>query len=439
MRTRVVVTLAAAAVVGGAGLASSAIPGDGPTRTPTPTPSLNAPTLQEVDGGTDYYSQFANGLPTDPGFFPMAVWGAYNLSAENVDRYKQLGINVFDWVADPNNQQQVANIRDAGLHAIHISQQQSRWQKGAETVGYMLHDEMDMECGPPGCDGYTRLRKILAGLPQDGRARYNNWGKGIIFWEDDQDAQRWLNGNANGRFVDYSSVDIYWFTDGGVCSANEGGRLILGQDATLPAAQCRRAANYGHVIDKMRRLDALDGQRQPIWNLVETGTPMQQGLTISPAQIKAAAWHSIIAGARGIVWFQHSFYAGGTGCRVTHYSLLDPCHAPQAAAVGEVGAQVKQLAPVLNARSVTSDWTVNPNIRARVKWHDGHFYVLAASRENAATTGTFSMPCLGDAEAVRVGGETGTVSVTNGSFDDFFADGNVIHIYRIDGGSRCGL
>jgi hypothetical protein len=29
--------------------------------------------------------------------------------------------------------------------------------------------------------------------------------------------------------------------------------------------------------------------------------------------------------------------------------------------------------------------------------------------------------------------------VSNGSFADQFADGNAVHIYRIDGGSTCGL
>jgi hypothetical protein len=31
------------------------------------------------------------------------------------------------------------------------------------------------------------------------------------------------------------------------------------------------------------------------------------------------------------------------------------------------------------------------------------------------------------------------VPVTNGSFSDSFADKNAVHIYRIDGGSACGL
>ena len=31
------------------------------------------------------------------------------------------------------------------------------------------------------------------------------------------------------------------------------------------------------------------------------------------------------------------------------------------------------------------------------------------------------------------------MAVSGGSFTDSFADKNAIHIYRIDGGSRCGL
>jgi hypothetical protein len=31
------------------------------------------------------------------------------------------------------------------------------------------------------------------------------------------------------------------------------------------------------------------------------------------------------------------------------------------------------------------------------------------------------------------------VPVANGQLTDSFADGNAVHIYRIDGGSTCGL
>ena len=73
-----------------------------------------------------------------------------------------------------------------------------------------------------------------------------------------------------------------------------------------------------------------------------------------------------------------------------------------------------------------------------VKWDGEHLYVFAGSRNNIASTGTWSLPCVGDATAVRLG-ETGSVPVDSGSLSDEFADGNAIHIYRIDGGSNCGL
>jgi hypothetical protein len=94
-----------------------------------------------------------------------------------------------------------------------------------------------------------------------------------------------------------------------------------------------------------------------------------------------------------------------------------------------VNAQIKSLAPVLNAPTVTSGTSTSGPIRAMT--------VFAGSAGNAGI-GTVNIPCVGGATATRLG-ETGTVPVTNGSFSDSFADKNAIHIYGIDGGSACGL
>ena len=67
----------------------------------------------------------------------------------------------------------------------------------------------------------------------------------------------------------------------------------------------------------------------------------------------------------------------------------------------------------------------------------GHLYVFAGSA-GSPVKGRFSLPCVGDAKAVVVD-ENRTVPVRKGSFSDHFADANAIHIYRIDGGSTCGL
>jgi hypothetical protein len=63
---------------------------------------------------------------------------------------------------------------------------------------------------------------------------------------------------------------------------------------------------------------------------------------------------------------------------------------------------------------------------------DGHYYVFAGNKDNAAKTATFSV--ASGANAVKVGETTGALSipVTGGQFSDDFADGNAIHIYRID-------
>ena len=73
-----------------------------------------------------------------------------------------------------------------------------------------------------------------------------------------------------------------------------------------------------------------------------------------------------------------------------------------------------------------------------VKWQGGHFYVFAGSAGATAATGLFSIRCVGNATA-RVLGENRRIPVRRGSFADSFADGNAVHIYRIDGGSACGL
>ena len=203
--------------------------------------------------------------------------------------------------------------------------------------------------------------------------------------------------------------------------------------------EVRRAANYGYQVDRMRALDARNGRRKPIWSFVEVGWPFtdsaaEGGRAILPAEIRAAVWHSLIAGARGILYFDHQF-GGPCPDRVFRPPY---CYPKNRATVKSVNRQIRALAPVLNARTVRSDWTTSSSIRAMVKWYAGKFYVFAGSRENRKSTGTFRLRCAGDATAKRLG-EGGSVPISDGSFSDSFADGNAIHIYRIDGGSTCGL
>jgi hypothetical protein len=379
--------------------------------------------LREVDGGPKYYSRFSNPLPSDPNFFPLGVWFE-SVVDSNADRDKDAGLNLYVVLTADSNPSLVQRI---GMRAI---LQQSEWRTNQTAInspavaGWEMFDEIDMQQGPG--QGYATLNNILAQLPNDDRMRYNNYGKGVMFWETDTQAERFVNG-----FQHVVSADIYWFTDPNVSRSSEGGKLLNG-GRPLTLTQTRRAANYGYTVDRIRALDAMDGQRRPIWNAVEVGWPFsetaaQGARAIQPAEVKAAVWHSIIAGARGIIYFNHSF----GGPNQSHHCLREPAYAAVRAAVKGTNQLITQLAPVLNAPFADGFVSADPSVRTMAKSHDNKYYVFAGSKENVASTPTFSLSGVGSGTATVIG-ETRTIPISNGRFSDSFADGNAIHIYRID-------
>jgi hypothetical protein len=379
--------------------------------------------LREVDGGSKYYSRFSNPLPSDPNFFPLGVWFE-SVVDSNADLDKDAGLNLYIVLTADSNP---SLVQRNGMRAV---LQQSEWRTNQTAInspavaGWEMFDEVDMQQGPG--QGYATLKSILAQLPNDGRMRYNNYGKGVMFWETDAQAERFVNG-----FAHVVSNDIYWFTDPNVHGASEGGRLLNGGRPLTPT-QTRRAANYGYTVDRMRALDAMDGRRKPIWNAVEVGWPAgetaaQGARAIEPAEIKAAVWHSIIAGARGIIYFNHSF----GGPHRSHHCLREPAYAAVRAAVKSTNQLITQLAPVLNAPFADGFDSASSSVRTMAKYHDGKYYVFAGSRENIASMATFSL--LGvDSGTATVISENRSIPISNGRFLDSFADGNAVHIYRID-------
>jgi hypothetical protein len=383
--------------------------------------------LQEVDGGPDYHARFSHPLPSADSYFPIGVWLESVTSQADVDMDRDVGLNLY--VAVTANSR-LPLISSSGMRVI---AQQSEWgSRGGEAgggaiAGWELYDEIDMVEGPGA--GYETLEGILASLPDDGRLRYNNYGKGVAFWETDAEAAQFVNG-----YQDVVSADLYWFTDNNICSRTEGGELLAGGTRGLTAAECHRAANYGATVRRVRSLVSPPGSK-PVWAFVEVGHPFSEAdwPSIQPAEVRAAVWQSLIAGARGIIYFNHSF----GGPHPSQHVLRDPPYAAIRAAVRDTNRRIADLAFVLNAPTVTSGWSQGPGTTAMLKWASGHFYVFAGSA-GSGVSGGFSLPCVGDASATVLN-EGRSIPISGGTFTDFFADGNAIHIYRIDGGSTCGL
>ena len=394
------------------------VPDPGPQTPAEPSDTVVSATLRQVDGGTDYYGRFTNGLPTSADYFPSAVWFESVTSSADTAIDKRAGINTY--VALTNNSS-FAAVERAGMYSIpEVSELDSPLKHGA-----LLNDEVDMIDGPGA--GYEVMEEAIRNSPP-GVMTYANFGKGVSFWETDAEAAQFLS------YPDLVSVDNYWFSDPNICGQWEGGSGPGDGESDLTEAQCRLAANYGWTVDRARELTSPQGSK-PVWNFVELGHPFSEDYapTITAPEIRAAVWSGIIHGARGTIYFNHNF---GGSC-LTQHVLRDDCGDAIRPTVTAVNRQVAELAPVLNAPFVDGLVTTTGRVDSAVKVYDGSFYVLAGSAQQESQSATFTSECT-SATTATVLGENRTLPVVNGSFTDTFADGNAVHLYQLNGGT-CGV
>ena len=385
--------------------------------------------LRQVDGGPRYYAKFPRSLPSDPSYFPVGVWFESVLSQADVDADHKAGLNLYVALTANSDLELVAR-NDMKVIAQHEEWLDRADGPGSEAIaGWLLADETDMQMSAR--EGFARMRSLREAAPSsDGRLHYANYGKGVTFWNTDVHAARYVN-----EFQDVVSADNYWFTDDGICGPSEGGALFGDGEKPLKQEHCQRAANYGRTVERVRGLMHPPGSR-PVWAFVEVGHPFTTpgSRSIEPAEVRAAVWHSLIAGARGIVYFNHSF--GGPA--PTQHALREPAYAEVRNEVARTNARIRELAPVLNAPFVDRFASTPAAVDTMTKHHDGRFYVFAASRARRAQQAAFHVPCAGDAR-VTVLDENRALQLDDGSFEDRFADGNAVHVYRIDGDASCWL
>lgn len=387
--------------------------------------SLNLPRVP-WEGGPSYYAQFPQAVAagwTNPNFFPISAWYMRANSQSDINTYKSLHFNTVTSVENNNS---LPLFRSNGISVINDDTS----GMGAETVSYFLGDEDDMTGGPGA--GNTSMQNSLNSFANDGRPHSANYGKGVMFWESDTDAASFVNG-----YTQQVSDDIYWYTDSDVCTAAQGPYLIPGSGPIsiytglhdLTQSECRRAANYGVTMDRMRALDALDGKRQSIWNFVEIGTPFNSGATITADQMAGAVWASLIHEARGILYFKHNF---GGPCQ-TNDSIIDGCYPATTARLGVVNGQIQDLAPVLNTQSY--QWTFNSSLDTMLKAYNGSYYVMAiqgpAPAQITAAPRTLTLPPGLTGSTVQVLYENRTIPITGNTFADSFAAESTYHIYKI--------
>jgi hypothetical protein len=355
------------------------------------------------------------GRPSDPAFFPLAVWLQ---SPRNAQRYKDLGINTYVALWRGPTDEQLDALDAAGMLVVVGQGERSLKFRDRKTiVGWMHDDEPDNAqslgrgkgYGPPIkpekiVEDYKRMkaadpdRPVMLNLGQ-GVAYDNYIGRGVRR-NHPEDYREYLKG------CDVASFDIY---------------PVVHESPEV-------AGKLEFVGRGVKRLVDWTGGAKPVWSCIETTHISNPEKIATPAQIRSEVWMALIHGAKGIIYFCHEFKP-----RQSEAGLLE--HPENAAAVKAVNAQIKGLAPVLNSptvpdgvRATSSDSAVP--VEAMCKRHGGATYVFAVSMRDKAATATFELPGVkGDAD-VEVIGEGRTVRSSGGRFSDGFG-GYAAHLYRV--------
>lgn len=382
-----------------------------------------------VDGSKSSTEKFKHPLPKSDGFFPLGVWFATAVEPADIQRDKEMGLNTYVELTAGSD---VDAVRSAGMIAFTSS-------TVPEASGFVLPDEVDMwgrggnanwTGNSPGegniCDpaeqacGFTILEE-LGKKKSPGQIDYVNFGKGVTFWEPTETAAQFVS-----DFGDIVSADNYWFTDTNICRASEGGTL-LPEQRDLSTEECRKASNYGWTIDRVRNLVRPQGSK-PVWAFVEVGHPAgeEQSPTIKPEQIEAAVWSSIIHGARGVVYFNHSF---GGSC--ASHNVLRDCGDEPRATVTALNERISELAPVLNAPTVESGVSVTGNVDALVKLKDKKLYILLTATSSGSQEFEVHVPCIDKGAAAKNFAKE-PVQISGGKFAQVLTSHDKLAVFSID-------
>ena len=257
--------------------------------------------------------------------------------------------------------------------------------------------------------------------------------------------------NGTTRHIDASSVDFYFFAGQGSGLQNVAGKLDgLSGAATLD--QMHRGNNYGDLITQQ---EEATGGNSPIYSYIELGGPWLEDTSasyyITPEEVNWAAWSSLIHGARGIVYFNHTFAGPAQTNDILATSFYQTVQPGQTVSiytqVDRTDALITQLAPVLNSPTALGYVSTNKpgyengvvksefsGIETMAKAYNGQFFIFADTRESMTRTNISATFTIADqnATSVTVVNENRTIPVVNGVFTDTFARASTVHIYAVN-------
>ena len=420
------------------------------TTVPTTTPPQGI-TLTEPDGGKDYFAQWPNSFPSDPSYFPIGVW------AETIDdfspRYADLGVNVFVNPYTSNGpgltQTQANEARANGITVIPYVRDNTFTDPAIQDVikARTFGDEYDLG-SPTKCDyGQAWLASVCNFIP----------GTNVVSGDSvqamanavrDKDSTRPVYGQFTGPLVFGSgagasqeervkwanSTDILSFDYYPLTNYHEHFRRNYGQDQVTGE---RRGGEVWWQAEAVYNARELAGYDTPVWVHIETSQVFPHATNNSsyskdyrptPDEVESQVWNAIVAGARGVQYFNHDFNCMETDPCSSHV-LMDAPWADISERVGQVNAKIHELAPVINsdyADGVVS--LASGEVNFMVKYYNDDFYLFVTPKASGSQEVQFDLRSDYGVEPVY---GTSYSSSSTSSIVDTFESETSTHIYKL--------
>jgi hypothetical protein len=365
---------------------------------------------------TSPYSQWTYGPPANPNFFPIGVWLQ---SAVNAQEFENIGINMFIGFYGDLDATSMTNFASLKMpvvptqNSVGLTSPQRSWIWGWDQVDEPDNAQANSSGGYGPCISPSTLVTSYNSIKANDTKSpvFLNFGQGASVTSYNGrgsctgDTAYYPQAIAAGDII---SFDIYPVAD------------YSGELQLVPQG-----------IDNLKTwVTQCNCGTKPVWNFIET-TPFDGGTTPTAAQIQSEVWMSLIHGSQGIMYFVHVLSPTFREDGIFNYPAA-------VQAVTSIDAQITSLAPVLNSATVTGDVQVSSSasgvaIDMMEKNFGGSKYVFAVAMANSSATGSFTVP--GNPTAtVTVLGESRTIAMTNGKFQDSFT-GYAVHLYQFNSGT----
>jgi hypothetical protein len=176
---------------------------------------------------------------------------------------------------------------------------------------------------------------------------------------------------------------------------------VLGFDL-YPLQNWCRFDSFHDVFDSQLDLVAL-ARGKPTFQWIEVRRMDCYGeyLDPTPETVRAEAWLSIAGGAHAIGYFPNNWTpeVGAEIARTNH--------------------EIQTLVPALVEPNIAASVSIGSYVKVGAREHNGAVYVIAVNSSRTSTTGTITVPGLGDRVVRTLDGQH-TVTAAGGSFTDSF-------------------